>query len=205
MEKIKVVCENTESHIEVAMGTSLSELCEQLGIKGKYPILAAYVNNRIKELNYLIYTPVTIRFVDITHFVGYRVYQRTASFVAQKAVRELYPGRNFHIRHSLADGFYCEIEGESELTQADCDRIAAGETKPCSEIGKSRTYEQKIAKGGTAMALYRKAYKTHFARIRSGTMTREQFEAWKDEATTMRQKVESGILDMDEYAIWLKK
>ena len=86
-----------------------------------------------------------------------------------------------------------------------CDRIAAGETKPCSEIGKSRTYEQKIAKGGTAMALYRKAYKTHFARIRSGTMTREQFEAWKDEATTMRQKVESGILDMDEYAIWLKK
>ena len=125
MEKIKVVCENTESHIEVAMGTSLSELCEQLGIKGKYPILAAYVNNRIKELNYLIYTPVTIRFVDITHFVGYRVYQRTASFVAQKAVRELYPGRNFHIRHSLADGFYCEIEGESELTQADCDRIAA--------------------------------------------------------------------------------
>ena len=125
MEKIKVVCENTASHIEVEMGTSLSELCEQLGIKSQYPILAAYVNNRIKELHYLIYAPVTIRFVDITHFVGYRVYQRTASFVAQKAVRKLYPGRDFHIRHSLADGFYCEIEGESELTQADCDRIAA--------------------------------------------------------------------------------
>lgn len=86
-----------------------------------------------------------------------------------------------------------------------CDRIAAGETKPCSEIGKSRTYEQKIAKGGTAMALYRKAYKTHFARIRSGTMTREQFEAWKEKATAKRQEVESSILDMDEYATWLKK
>ena len=86
-----------------------------------------------------------------------------------------------------------------------CDRIAAGETKPCSEIGKSRTYEQKIAKGGTAMALYRKAYKTHFARIRSGTMTREQFDAWKDEATAKRQDVETGTLDMDEYAPWLKK
>ena len=86
-----------------------------------------------------------------------------------------------------------------------CDRIAAGETKPCSEIGKSRTYEQKIAKGGTAMALYRKAYKTHFARIRSGTMTREQFDAWKDEATAKRLDVETGILDMDEYATWLKK
>ena len=86
-----------------------------------------------------------------------------------------------------------------------CDRIAAGETKPCSEIGKSRTYEQKIAKGGTAMALYRKAYKTHFARIRSGTMTREEFDAWKDEATAKRQDVETGTLDMDDYATWLKK
>ena len=84
-------------------------------------------------------------------------------------------------------------------------RIAAGETKPCSEIGKSRTYAQKIAKGGTAMVLYRKAYKTHFARIRSGTMTREQFDAWKDEATAKRLDVETGILDMDEYATRLKK
>ena len=86
-----------------------------------------------------------------------------------------------------------------------CDRIAGGETKPCNEIGKSRTYEQKIAKGGTAMALYRKAYKTHFARIRSGNMTREQFEEWKTEATAKRIDVENGKLDLDEYASWLKK
>ena len=86
-----------------------------------------------------------------------------------------------------------------------CDRIAAGETKPCSEIGKSRTYEQKIAKGGTAMALYRKAYKTHFARIRSGTMTREEFDTWKNEATAKRQEVECGTLELEIYAAWLKK
>ena len=125
MEKIKVVCENTKSQVEVAMGTSLLDLCAELGIESKYPILAAYINNRIKELWYKIYTPVTIRFVDITHFVGYRVYQHTVSFVAHKAVRTLYPDRKFHIRHSLADGFYCEIEGESEFTQADCDKIVA--------------------------------------------------------------------------------
>ena len=124
MESIKVVCENTKSHIEVAIGTSLLELREELGVECKYPILAAYVNNRIKELGYRIYTPVTIRFVDISHFVGYRVYQRTASFVAHKAVRELYPEREFYIRHSLGDGFYCEIEGESELSHHDCERIA---------------------------------------------------------------------------------
>jgi hypothetical protein len=86
-----------------------------------------------------------------------------------------------------------------------CDRIAEGETKPCSEIGSTRTYEKRVADGGTAMALYRKAYKTHFARIRTGKMTKEQFENWKDEATAKRQFTETGDMDIDEYASWLKK
>jgi len=86
-----------------------------------------------------------------------------------------------------------------------CDRIATGESKPCNEIGKVRTYEQKIAKGGSAMALYRKAYKTHFARIRTGAMTKEQFDIWKGEATVKRLFVESGDMSLDEYAVWLKK
>ena len=42
------------------------------------------MNNRIKELSYRIYTPVTVRFVDITSFEGIRVYQRTAWFLAAK-------------------------------------------------------------------------------------------------------------------------
>lgn len=86
-----------------------------------------------------------------------------------------------------------------------CDPIAAGETKPCSEIGKMRTYEKKIAKGGSTMALYRKAYKTHFARIRTGTMTREQFDAWKEEATAKRLLTEAGGIELEEFAAWLKK
>lgn len=86
-----------------------------------------------------------------------------------------------------------------------CDRIAASETKPCNEIGKSRTYEQRITGGSSAMALYRKAYKTHFARIRSGNMTREEFDRWKAEAADKRRLAESGKLDFDEYATWLKE
>lgn len=125
MEKIRIICENTGSSIDTEMGTSLLDIVKGLGAGGKYPFLAAYVNNRIKELNYRIYTPVTVRFIDITHFEGYRVYQRTASFIMQAAVREVCPGHRFYIRHSLGDGFYCEIEGEREISQARCDEIAA--------------------------------------------------------------------------------
>ena len=125
MEKIRIICENTGSSIDTEMGTSLLDIVKGLGAGGKYPFLAAYVNNRIKELNYRVYTPVTVRFIDITHFEGYRVYQRTASFIMQAAVREVCPGHRFYIRHSLGDGFYCEIDGEREISQARCDEIAA--------------------------------------------------------------------------------
>ena len=63
---IRVYCENTASHIEVEMGTSLRSLLNNLDITNSYPMLAAYVNNRLKELNYRVYTPISIRFIDIT-------------------------------------------------------------------------------------------------------------------------------------------
>ena len=79
-DSIKVICDNLGGPIRVAMGTPLSDVAAQL-TSGRYPFLAAFVNNRIKELNYKIYTPVTVRFVDITDFAGIRVYQRTAWFL----------------------------------------------------------------------------------------------------------------------------
>lgn len=122
---IKVFCENTSAHIEAEMGTRLGDLCERLDIPHEHPFLAAYVNNRIKELNYRIYTPISIRFIDATDFEGYRVYQRTVSFIMQTAVWALYPHKAFHVRQSIGDGFYCEIEGIGALTADDCRHIEA--------------------------------------------------------------------------------
>ncbi len=120
---IKVICENLGIEVDVPMGTPLLEVAKRL-TPGRYPFLAAFVNNRLKELNYKIYAPVTIRFVDITSFAGIRVYQRTAWFVLQKAVRDLYPGQTLHIRHSMGQsGFYCEIDGIDEFTAEDAVRL----------------------------------------------------------------------------------
>ena len=120
---IKVICENLGIEVDVPMGTPLLEVAKRL-TPGRYPFLAAFVNNRLKELNYKIYAPVTIRFVDITSFAGIRVYQRTAWFLLQKAVRDLYPGQTLHIRHSMGQsGFYCEIDGIDEFTAEDAVRL----------------------------------------------------------------------------------
>ena len=125
-DTLPVICENAGRTIEVAMGTTLLEVERQLRLDGPHPFLAAYVNNRIKELNNRIYKPVTVRFIDITSFEGIRVYQRTISFILQKAVRELFPDRTLYIRHSLgASGFYCEISGFGPIPAEHLDAIKA--------------------------------------------------------------------------------
>lgn len=122
-DTIQIICENLGGKLSVEMGTPLRQIAGRI-TPGPHPFLAAFVNNRIKELSYRVYTPVTVRFVDITSFAGIRVYQRTAWFLLQKAVKDLYPGRRLHIRHSMGQsGFYCEIEGIDRFSQSETDRL----------------------------------------------------------------------------------
>ena len=123
--RIRVYCENTASYIDVAMGTSLLGLLAELEIENSEKYLAAYVNNRLKELNYRVYTPISIRFIDITHFEGHRVYQRTVTFILQAAMAQLYPDNQFHIRHSLGSGVYCEAASKELFSSEECREIEA--------------------------------------------------------------------------------
>ena len=112
MEHIKIVCENCKSELFVDWGTRLKDVAKMIATpERKEPWLAAYVNNSIRELDYRICEPVTVKFIDITHFEGMRVYQRTLFITLHKAVHDLYPDNRFRIKHSLSKGFYCELEG----------------------------------------------------------------------------------------------
>lgn len=133
MNTIRVYCENTASYIDAEMGTSLLSLLNNLDIDNPYPMLAAYVNNRLKELQYRIYTPVSIRFIDISHFEGHRVYQRTVTFLLQRAMKELYSEQPFHVRHSLGSGIYCEAEGKQGFSYAECQQIEEAVRKIAAE------------------------------------------------------------------------
>ncbi len=120
---VKVICENNGVHLFVNMGVSLSEIAVMLALPGENPFLAAYVNNTLKELHYKVYGPVSVRFIDITHYEGMRVYQRTLFFTVSKAVHDLFPGRRLRIKHSVSKGFYCEIDGMDNVPQGEVDRL----------------------------------------------------------------------------------
>lgn len=110
---------NNTSTLNVEMGTTLLEVLQKTDIVQPYPFLVARVNNTYKYLNYRIYKPITVEFLDLRDFEGYRVYQRTLSFVMQRASLEVFPGRKLRIRHSLGNGFYAEFDDRKPLSVED--------------------------------------------------------------------------------------
>lgn len=116
-EMIRVICLNNERTLFVPMGTTLQTIANQIE-DAPHPFLAAMVDNRIKELSYRIYTPITVRLIDATSYAGIRVLQRTAWFILQQAVGVCYPGQKLYIRHSMGQsGFYCEVEGIEQFEE----------------------------------------------------------------------------------------
>ncbi|HRX67878.1 MAG TPA: nucleoside kinase [Tenuifilaceae bacterium] len=110
-KEVEIICENINERRKLKPGLSLLEISQQVKHNLKHPVLGAMVNNVLKELDYEVYSPKTIRFIDITHPAGMRMYQRSLFFIMQKAVKELVPGSRVRIEHAVSKGFYCEIDG----------------------------------------------------------------------------------------------
>lgn len=85
-----------------------------------------------------------------------------------------------------------------------CNRIPNGESKTCREIGAVRNYAKKV-KNDPVLETYNRSYKTHFARIRYGKMTQEEFNSWALRAKDMKEQVKNGKLSFEEYKTWLKE
>lgn len=110
-KEVEIVIENTQQKIKTTPGFSLLELAQIFDIKLEHQILGAMVNNQLKELDYEVYSPKTIRFIDITHPAGMRMYHNSLFFVLQKATDDIIPGARVRVEHSISKGFYCEIDG----------------------------------------------------------------------------------------------
>lgn len=108
--------------MEVAKGTRIEELVR--GMKGKMgsQIVAAMVNNEIRELTYPVEQECDIRTVDLTCADGIRIYQRSLKFLLIKAVHDLFPDKELEVRHSVRRGVFFEIVGY-KVTPEDVKRL----------------------------------------------------------------------------------
>lgn len=108
---VTVFCKNTKSYHDFQTGTSLMEIYEALQVKLNFPVVAARVNYKVEDLNFPIYKPKDIEFIDMSSQSGMRVYVRTLSMVIAKAVEEIFPGVTLNIEHPISKGYYCKLEG----------------------------------------------------------------------------------------------
>ncbi len=113
---IDILCKNDGRRLGVKEGSDLLALArkacpEALDPKtGKrYPVLAALVDHKLKELSFNIFFPHEVTFIGYNHPDGRRTYIRSLCFLLQHAVRDLYPGKVLVIDHSLPNGLYCEL------------------------------------------------------------------------------------------------
>ena len=83
-----------------------------------------------------------------------------------------------------------------------CDRLIEGSSKTCKELGAVKLYERRKVEE-PAVKEYKRAYKTHFARIAYGRMTEEDFRAWSEKARQLRDECRDGRLSLVEFIAWL--
>lgn len=100
-------------------GTSLLEISRDFQDKFPSTIVAARVNNMLRELTYIPEGDVELEFIDLTSEDGERIYVRSLSCVFIRAAREVIKGCRVSIEHSLGNGIYCEVHGDRSITEPD--------------------------------------------------------------------------------------
>ncbi len=124
---VTIYCKNNKQFVQIPCGTSIKELYDQLRptLDIRYPIIAARVNYKVQNLNFLIYKPKDIEFIDATSESGARCYVRTLSMVMACAVRELWPDCDLRIEHPISKGFYCTIRESRDTAKTITPEIVA--------------------------------------------------------------------------------
>ena len=100
-----------DSEIKVSRGTTLTEVIKLIKNPAQKAVLAAYVDNKMRELSATVEQDAEIRLVGLEHLDGIRIYQRSATFILIKAVHDLAPDAKIKILHPIANGLYVEVSG----------------------------------------------------------------------------------------------
>lgn len=86
-------------------------------------IVLAAVNNRIRELNFIVEEDCRIKFIDLTSTHGQKTYKTSLSFLFIKAMNDLYPEVEVELCHTLSKGQYCVLKNIKDFNQEHIKRI----------------------------------------------------------------------------------
>ena len=85
-----------------------------------------------------------------------------------------------------------------------CARIMDGETEPCNVVGPKKAFSKRLDEDHT-LKTYNRVYKTIYTRMKRGSISAEEFNAWKTEARQRLEKTRAGKMGEEEFIAWLTR
>lgn len=120
---LHIRCKNNKKTQEVPIGSTLSDIYEEINLQMPYGPVSAKVNNKVEGLHYRVYHNKDVEFLDLLTPSGIRTYTRSLFLVLCKAVHDLYTGSQVVIDIPVSNGYYCNLQLGHEITTEDVDRI----------------------------------------------------------------------------------
>jgi len=111
MTTFDIYCVNTGTKRTYPIGVTLMDIKDDFDIKLKNPIIGALVNNKVKELSFVVVKNKKVEFIDYSNPDGVRMYVRSLIFVLYAAVKEIMPEIKLKMMHGISRGYYCELSG----------------------------------------------------------------------------------------------
>lgn len=103
---------------EIPAEMTLLELAQEVQKKGEPLIVAACVDNVLRDLQTSVGDFHTIELVDTRSEFGRRIYRRSVVFLLIMAVRELYPEAEVVVQFTAHKGLYCAIQSPFDVTES---------------------------------------------------------------------------------------
>ena len=133
-QMLRIRCKNSQKELEVAVGSTLTEVYGKSGLCLPHGPVSAKVNNRVKGLDYCLYNDKDVEFLDVCSDSGHRTYTRTLFFVCCKAVHDLFPQSKVVIDIPVSKGYYVQVQKEHPLTD---DEVTAIRKRMTEIIGEA--------------------------------------------------------------------
>ena len=122
-QKLQIRCKNNKKTENISIGSSLSEIFDEINLKMDFGPVSAKVNNKVEGLNYRVYHNKDVEFLDLHSASGMRAYTRTLFFILCKAANDIFRNVGMVIDIPVSNGYYCDLQLGRPITEDDVKAI----------------------------------------------------------------------------------
>ena len=163
-------------------------------------VRAHYVFDQPRDTELFCFQPIPVSFGPVGEDTcGMILYPNTIRDIIDFSLRDCVE-KNIPVRRCRNCGRYFPIIGR--ITAEYCSR-----PQPSGKLCRNIAPVQKWAKNSKkdlVFSEYRREYKRHFAWIKAGKISEEEFAAWAKQAKAKKHECDAEKISLEEFKTWLK-